>query len=119
MGFMARAFAKGQTTFQLPADEDVGEWVGGRWVPGETPEPITETATILPLTSYDLQYYEGGKYTTEDVKVIVEGRIDLPVETTFEHKGSTYSIGEERDYDAVANLRRYVGKKMQDTGGTP
>lgn len=114
MGFMSRVFAQGQTAFQPPADPDAGEWVGGRWVPAEPPEPITVTATILPMTALDLQFYDGGSYSTEDRKVIVSGDVALPLETTFERDGATFEIREARDYDAVAGLRRYVAKRLHN-----
>lgn len=114
MGFMAKAFAQGTTTFQPPPGK--GHYEGGRWVPGEPGEPLTATATILPLTSFDLQYYEGGTYTSEDVKVIVPGGVALPLQTTFVHNGNRFEIREERDYEAVADLRRYVAKKLLDSG---
>lgn len=117
MGFMARVFAQGQTMFQPPPDPETGEWVGGRWQPAPPPDPITVIATILPMTAYDLQHYEGGAYTTEDVKVIVPGRVALPLQTRFEHGGATFEIREERDYEAVADLRRYVAKRLRDPGG--
>lgn len=58
-----------------------------------------------------------GAYTTEDVKVIVPGRVALPLQTRFEHGGATFEIREERDYEAVADLRRYVAKRLRDPGG--
>lgn len=114
MGFMARVFAQRSYKFQPPADPAAGTWEGGRWVPADPPDPITATATVLPMTAYDLQYYEGGIYTTEDVKVIVEGRVKLPLQTRFEHNGATFEIREERDYEDVADLRRYVAKRLRE-----
>lgn len=118
MGFMARVFAQGQTMFQPPADPEAGQWVGGRWEPAPPPDPITAAATVLPMTAYDLEYYEGGTYTTEDVKVIVPGHVDLPLKTRFEHNGATFEIREARDYSDVADLRRYVAKRLRE-GETP
>lgn len=118
MGFMATVFAQRKYTFQPPADPDAGQWIDGRWVPAPPPPPITATATVLPMTSYDLQYYEGGTYTTEDVKVIVQGHVMLPLQTRFEHNGATFEIREARDYSDVAELRRYVAKRLRE-GGTP
>ena len=116
MGFMATVFPQRQYTFQPPADPEAGQWVGGRWHPAPPPDPITATATILPMTAYDLQYYEGGTYTTEDVKVIVPGHVALPLQTRFEYNGATFEIREERDYEQVADLRRYVAKRLRDPG---
>ena len=116
LGFMASVIAQRQYTFQLPADPSAGRWEGGRWVPADPPEPIRAKATVLPMTAYDLQYYEGGTYTTEDVKVIVPGKVALPLQTRFEHNGAIFEIREERDYDEVADLRRYVAKRLRDGG---
>lgn len=116
---MASVFAQRQYTFQPPADPSAGRWEGGRWVPADPPDPITATATILPMTSYDLQYYEGGTYTTEDVKVIVPARVDLPLQTRFEYNGATFEIREARDYEEIADLRRYVAKRLRNGGDGP
>lgn len=110
MGFMARVWGKPQT-FSIPGEGYYDD--RGRWVPAE-PQEITAVATILPMTSMDLQFYEGGTYTTEDVKVIVAGAVDLPIGTTFERGGVTYEIREARDYAEVADLRRYVGKRLRE-----
>lgn len=109
MGFMARVWGKPQT-FTLPATEGYYN-DAGRWVPPQE-ETITAVATILPLTSIDLQYYEGGTYTTEDVKVLVPGEIQLPIGTRFVKDGTSYEIREPRDYADVADLCRYVAKRL-------
>ena len=109
MGFMAKVWGQRQT-FSLP--ESKGFYDGaGRWVPPEK-TTITAEATILPMTSIDLQYYEGGTYTTEDVKVIVKGDVDLPIGTCFVKKAVTYEIREPRDYSDIADLCRYVAKRI-------
>jgi len=112
MGFMARAFGEA-VEFTVPG---VGGYYDdrGRWVPGGPPQTVQAVATILPMTAYDLQYYEGGTYTTEDVKVIVEGHIDLPIGARFERAGATYELRELRNYDQVAGLRRYVAKRLRE-----
>ena len=110
MGFMARVWGKPQT-FSIPGEGYYDD--RGRWIPAE-PQEIAAVATILPLTSIDLQFYEGGAYTTEDVKVIVNGAINLPIGATFERNGVAYEIREARDYAEVADLRRYVGKRLRE-----
>src|SRR5690606_30265561 len=105
MGFMARVWGRPQT-FIIPGEGGYYDDMG-RWVPAE-PTEVQAVATILPMTAYDLQYYEGGTYTTEDVKVIVEGNVDLPIGTRFQRDGATYELRELRNYDQVAGLRRYV-----------
>jgi len=119
LGFLATVFAQRQYTFQPPADPEARQWVGGRWEPAPPPDPITAAATVLPMTAYDLQYYEGGTYTTEDVKIIVSGRVALPLQTRFQHNGATFEIREARDYDEVADLRRYVAKRLRNGGDGP
>lgn len=112
MGFMSRVWGVPQT-FSIPGKDGYYDR-RGRWIPPSEEEKITVVATILPLTSIDLQFYEGGTYTTEDVKVIVAGAVDLPIGTTFERGGVTYEIQEARDYAEVADLRRYVGKRLRE-----
>lgn len=112
MGFMARTF--GETVeFTVPGSEGYYDDLG-RWVPGSPPQTIRAVATILPMTAYDLQFYEAGKFSTEDVKVIVEGRVNLPLGTQFERDGAKYELRESRNYDRVANLRRYVAKRLRE-----
>lgn len=114
LGFMAYVFAQREFTFQPPADPNAGRWEGGRWIPADPPDPIRARATVLPMTAYDLQYYEGGTYTTEDVKVIVRDDVELPLQTRFEHNGATFEIREIRDYAEVAGIRRYVAKRLRE-----
>lgn len=111
MGFMARVWGRPQT-FIIPGEGGYYDDMG-RWVPAE-PTEVQAVATILPMTSIDLQYYEAGTYTSEDVKVIVDGSVDLPIGTRFEHGGNTYEIREARNYADVAGLRRYVAKRLRD-----
>lgn len=112
MGFMSRVWGK-QQLFIVPGKG--GHYDNrGRWVPPGDPEQVRVVATILPMTSLDLQFYEGGTYTTEDVKVLVDGATDLPIGTTFEYGGATYEIREPRDYTRVADLRRYVAKRLRE-----
>lgn len=109
MGFMAKVWGRPQT-FNPPSGK--GHYNGaGRWVPPEKTS-ITAVATILPLTSIDLQYYEGGTYTTEDVKVLVTGDVNLPIGTRFIKDEVTYEIREPRDYADISNLFRYVAKRL-------
>jgi len=112
MGFMARQFGE-HAEFTVPGTGGYYDDMG-RWVPGEPPKTVRAVATILPMTAYDLQYYEGGTYTTEDVKVIVEGNVDLPIGTRFQRGGATYELRELRNYDQVAGLRRYVAKRLRE-----
>src|SRR5690606_2101210 len=112
MGFMARTFGE-QVEFTVPGAGGYYDDMG-RWVPGQPPQTVSATATILPMTAYDLQFYEGGTYTTEDVKVIVEGEVDRPIGTQFRRDGATYGPPELRNYDQAAGLRRYVAKRLRE-----
>jgi len=112
MGFLARTFGE-QVEFTVPGDSGHYDDMG-RWVPGSPPQTIRVVATILPMTARDLQYYEAGTYTSEDVKVIVEGHVDLPIGTQFVKDGVTYELRELRNYDEVAGLRRYVAKRLRE-----
>lgn len=112
MGFMARQLGE-SVEFTVPGSGGYYDDMG-RWVPGEPPKTVRAVATILPMTAYDLQFYEAGTYTSEDVKVIVEGRVDLPLGTQFQRDGATYELRESRNYDRVANLRRYVAKRLRE-----
>lgn len=112
MGFMAHVFGEPQEFIVSGKDGYYGD--DGRWVPGEPPRTVMAVATILPMTAYDLQFYEAGQFTTEDVKVIVEGHVDLPLGTQFQRDGATYELRELRNYDRVANIRRYVAKRLRE-----
>ena len=112
MGVMARQFGE-HAEFTVPGTGGYYDDMG-RWVPGEPPKTVRAVATILPMTAYDLQFYEAGQFTTEDVKVIVEGHVDLPLGTQFQRDGATYELRELRNYDRVANIRRYVAKRLRE-----
>lgn len=112
MGFMAKVWGRKQV-FRLPGhgghyDEK------GRWVPPTEGFEVSLVVTILPLTSIDLQFYEGGTYTTEDVKVITDAEFYLPIGTRFDRAGATYEIREPRDYAEVAGLYRYAAKRIRE-----
>lgn len=112
MGFMAHQFGE-RTEFTIPGSGGYYDDMG-RWVPGEPSRTIRAVATILPMTAYDLQFYEAGTYTSEDVKVIVEGRVNLPIGTQFQRDGATYELRELRNYDRIANIRRYIAKRLRE-----
>ena len=113
MSFASRVWGSLQT-FAVPTD---GGYYNekGRWV-SEGRQDVSAIATILPLSATDLQFYEGGTYSTEDVKVFVIGVALLPIGTRFERNGVTYEIREIQDYAEFADLRRYVGKRLREVG---
>lgn len=70
---------------------------GGIFVPGKIKKIQIENAAIVPLTNEELQYDEGGTYSTEDRKLYCY--TELEKGTKIKHKEKDYTVMESRDYE--------------------
>lgn len=70
---------------------------GGTWVPGIVEEKeIKEFAAVVPLSSEDLNFDEGGTYSTKDRKLYCYQ--DIKTGTKIKHKDNTYTVLTKKDY---------------------
>lgn len=70
---------------------------GGIWVPGITEEIEIEDAAVIPLSNEDLNFGEGGTYSTEDRKLYCY--VDMEKGTKIKHKDIEYTILGRKDYE--------------------
>ncbi|NMB25459.1 MAG: hypothetical protein GX986_08010 [Firmicutes bacterium] len=110
----SRLIAKwGEEVAFTPPGEDGYYDDSGWWVPGDPLAGMVKTAAIFPLSAKELQFYEGGTYTTADVKVYISDDEPIPIGTAFTYRGYGYEIREQRDYIPHAGVCIHVAKKMQ------
>lgn len=83
--------------------DDAGEWV--------EPKEVRETrqAVILPLGERNV-YELGGRYTTQDVRVLSLTKIPLKAKIVKGHM--TYSVEEETDYLDFSDFYVYLCKAV-------
>lgn len=83
---------------------------GGIYVPGTIEKVLIENGAIVPLSTQDLEYGEGGTYTKEDRKLYCY--VNLVKGTKIEHKGLNYTIQGNLDYgDFDIGLCIYIIKR--------
>lgn len=83
---------------------------GGSWVEGKE-ENINVAGAVVPLSNSDLNYDEGGTYTSEDRKIYTYEVIELGEKVT--HKEKEYTIREGKDYtDFDEGLNIYFMKRV-------
>ena len=83
---------------------------GGVWVKGEE-EIIDIEGAVVPLSNSDLNYGEGGTYSSEDRKIYTYTEIGLGSKVT--HKEKEYTVQEGKDYTDFDNgLNLYFMKRV-------
>lgn len=82
---------------------------GNIWVDGDIAELVFDGA-IVPLSNEELNFGEGGTYTTEDRKLYCYE--DLEKGSKILHKEKDYTVMNEKDYeDFDKELRIYILKR--------
>ena len=90
---------------------DYGE--NGKYVKGS--EVRTDfKGVLLPLTEKDLKYVESGTYTTSDYKLYCE--VDFETNEQIEYLSKVWTIQEPRDYLEMGSFRRYIVRRVGETG---
>lgn len=70
---------------------------GGIYIQGTIEEILIEGAAVVPLSNDDLNYGEGGTYTTEDRKMYCYTKIEKGTKIKFKDKD--YTVMESKDYE--------------------
>jgi len=102
-----------EPVYLLRVTEGYYDWEqGGIWIPsGE--EEIEIKGAVVPLSNEDLQFDEGGTYTTEDRKLYCYEEIDKGEK--IKHKEKIYTVIEKKDYsDFAKGLSIYFLKRAGD-----
>ena len=105
--------------------EKEGHYEGPRWVDGETTK-YTGRLAIFYMTPEDIEYYEGGNYTKQDIKAYApeylevknvdtqeKTTITLDTEDKIVFRNDTFEIQEHQPKIHV-DYHVYVAKKVND-----
>lgn len=85
----------------------------GKWVDGSEVRTDFKGA-LLSLTEEDLKYVEAGTYTTSDYKLYCE--VDLDTNGQIEYLTKVWTIQEKRNYLEMGSFRRYIVRRVGETG---
>lgn len=96
-----------------------GRYENGKWMN----PPVIERSfygCALPMTPKDLKFYEGGTYTTQDLKLfvvkdlmdIVGNYIEIAEGEVITVGDINYEISSELDASELAGYRKFVAKKV-------
>lgn len=103
---------------------DDGHWDQGDWV-DDGPTEYNMDLCIMNLTEKDLRNYEGGKYTTKDIKIfaienseaeIIDTGQILPFQLEegdiIEYQNNKYKIQDEDNQTNLSDFYKYMAKKV-------
>ncbi|WP_408956228.1 hypothetical protein [Natroniella sp. ANB-PHB2] len=101
-----------------------GYFDGPNWIPGEEVEYIADLA-LFNVGPEEVEYYQGGKYSTQDIKVYaVEGltaknvdtgeieQIELEKEDIIVDQGNTYKIDSQNPRTRHSDFNEYAAVKQ-------
>ena len=100
--------------------KEEGELDGPNWNEGEPTEHIINCA-IFPLTSKDVQRYEGLSYTTQDIKIylispitdVEDEAVTLNEGDKVEYKGNTYVLDNVDDRTEHSDFIEWIAVRSQ------
>ncbi len=110
-----RLLCKYSVTFQL-VRKTGGEYVGGKWVEGET-VTTTMKGAITPYTESKI-YQSGGVLTTKDRVLYLVRHLEAPL-TGLEviYGGNVYSVQNGADYGDYGTVATYTLKWVSSFNG--
>lgn len=86
------------------------ELEGGRYDKGD-PVEKTVQAVVQPLSREEIEEYEGGNYTTQDIKVFIRAGYEVQENDVIKHGGSRYEVREVENWLHVSDFCKLVAKK--------
>lgn len=91
-----------------------GRWndESGEWESGEE-SPIDGSGVILPLSSEDLKFGDGGTYTADDRKIFTSNK--LTIGQFVEIKEKRYRVASAKDYEDYAGIFIYFVKRVGES----
>lgn len=66
-------------------------------------------AAVFNLTAKEVEYYGGGNYTTQDIKLITTDKLEEG--TIIEYKNNQYEIDDEEDNTDYVDFYEYIAVK--------
>jgi hypothetical protein len=113
---------KNSTEVEVIKESD-GYFDGPKWVDG-TKTTYTAKLAVFFMTPKSIEYYSGGDYTTQDLKLQTtegltainqstgkEEAITLEIEDQIVFQGATYEVREHQPRTIHADYHEYVAKK--------
>lgn len=104
--------------------EQEGYKDGPNWIPGGE-DIYTADIAVFYLSPEEFKYYEGGNYTTQDIKLLVpenttfinqdtgqEEEIELNFDDEIKFDGNKFEIKEDKNQTIHADFYEYVAKKV-------
>ncbi|TDX48277.1 hypothetical protein [Orenia marismortui] len=104
--------------------ESEGYQDGPRWVDGQTTHYLLEAA-VFHLTTEDIKQYDGGSYTTKDIKLYIiedftavnketgqEEEVSIEKEEEIIFRGDHYSLEEFQDQTINSDFYEFVAKRV-------
>lgn len=78
----------------------------------EKPEPllIEYQGIVLPLSTDDLKFSEGGSFSIHDRKIYTDEKLDIG--STIEYQDDPYTIRAAKDYSEQADIYIYYAKRV-------
>ncbi len=74
------------------------------------PGTVDQQGIILPLSTDDLKFSEGGTYSVHDRKIYTA--LPLKMGSEIKYDGNTYTIHAEKDYSQQADVYIYFAKRI-------
>lgn len=74
------------------------------------PDTVDQQGIILPLSTNDLKFSEGGTYSVHDRKIYTD--LPLKIGSEINYDGNTYTIHAEKDYSKQADVYIYFAKRI-------
>jgi hypothetical protein len=104
--------------------EQEGYKDGPNWIPGGE-DAYTVDIAVFYLSPEEFKYYEGGNYTTQDIKLLVpenttfinqdtgqEEEIELDFDDEIKFDGNKFEIKEDKNQTIHSDFYEYVAKKV-------
>lgn len=106
-----RLIKKYSVDCQLLSESSLGSYIGGEWIPDETPPMQNITGAVIPMTDRKI-YQSGGTYTEHDREFITKAEIPLEPTHYILYKGMKYQVEENTDYSNYAGFYAYNLKRV-------
>lgn len=116
---LTRLIKKFERVITVKDTSTEGRYENGKWVEPQLIERQFYGA-ILPLTAKELQIYEAGTYTTQDIKLFVVSDLkdinDSPLEIAIGEiitvDNTDFEIKEGKNASEIAGFKKYIAKRV-------
>lgn len=116
---LTRLIKKFERVITIKDTSTEGRYENGKWI---EPQPIERQfyGAMLPLTTEELQIYEAGIYTTQDIKLFVvndlkdinNSPLEISIGEIITVDNTDFEIKEEIDVSEIAGFKKFIAKKV-------